>query len=71
MTCKKYLLRGVATRADVVYVCQRHSVADLIELGDEPRPLDQWWRLAYVSKDEQPVKAEVWNLVRLSHTMTK
>ncbi|PNY27740.1 Uncharacterized protein TCAP_02329, partial [Tolypocladium capitatum] len=57
MTCKKYLLRGVATQADVVYVCQR-SVPDLIELDDEPKPLDQWWRLAYVSEDEQPVKAE-------------
>ncbi|POR37933.1 Uncharacterized protein TPAR_01866 [Tolypocladium paradoxum] len=57
MTCKKYLLRGVATRADVVYVCQG-SVPDLIELDDESKPLDQWWRLAYMSKDEQPVKAE-------------
>lgn len=62
MTCKKYLLRGVATSQDVVYVCQR-SQADLIELGDAPKPLDQWWRLAYAPQNEQPVKSEVRNIL--------
>ncbi|CAM1508120.1 Fc.00g049680.m01.CDS01 [Cosmosporella sp. VM-42] len=56
-TCNKYLLRGVATSKDVVYVCQR-AEADLIELEDEAKPTDQWWRLAYVPDDEQPVKTE-------------
>lgn len=60
MTCNKYLLRGVATSSDVVYVCQRAD-ANLIELADEPsNPSDQWWRLAYIATEEQPVKAEVW-----------
>lgn len=58
MTCKKYLLRGVATSTDVIYVCQRGEV-DLIELEGAPQQLDQWWRLAYTPNEEQPVKAEV------------
>lgn len=60
MTCKKYLLQGVATTTDVVYVCRRSKV-NLIELDGEPKsPADQWWRLAYVPSDEaNPVKAEV------------
>lgn len=58
MTCQKYLLRGVATPNDVIYLCQR-SEPDLIELDESPKPLDQWWRLAYAPKDDSPVKAEV------------
>ncbi|KAH6893234.1 hypothetical protein B0T10DRAFT_481793 [Thelonectria olida] len=59
MTCHKYLLRGVATSKDVVYVCRR-AEADLIELGDEPsKPADQWWRLAYnMEQVDQAVTAE-------------
>ncbi|KAI5461474.1 hypothetical protein BGZ63DRAFT_356951 [Mariannaea sp. PMI_226] len=58
MTCSKYLLRGVATSTDVMYICRR-SEANLIELEDEPsEPLDQWWRLAFTPDEEQPVKAE-------------
>lgn len=60
MTCKKYLLRGVATSTDVIYVSQRGE-ADLIELEEAPKQLDQWWRLAYTPNEEQPVKAEVSN----------
>lgn len=59
MTCKKYLLRGVATSKDVIYVCQR-AEADLIEFDDKPKQQqDQWWRLAYVPSNEQSVTAEV------------
>jgi hypothetical protein len=59
MMCKKYLLRGVATENDIIYVCQREQ-PDLIELDDQSKSLDQWWRLAYLPSDEQePVKAEV------------
>jgi hypothetical protein len=54
---KKWLLRGVATSTDVVYVCRRRE-QDLIEL-EGAEPSDQWWKLAYVPSDEQPVKAEV------------
>ncbi|KAH7192213.1 uncharacterized protein B0J16DRAFT_332549 [Fusarium flagelliforme] len=46
MTCKKYLLRGVATSPDVVYVCQREE-EDLIELNNGSNRVDQWWRLSY------------------------
>ena len=55
MNCHKYLLRGVATSADVVYVCQR-SEPDLIELDDSPKALDQWWRLARTADREQQVE---------------
>ncbi|KAF7544027.1 hypothetical protein G7Z17_g10270 [Cylindrodendrum hubeiense] len=69
MTCNKYLLRGVATSSDVVYVCQR-AEADLIELEDEPsKPSDQWWRLAYTPNEEQPVKAEKVEIERVFRDM--
>lgn len=59
MTCKKYLLQGIVISPDVVYVCKR-SKADLIEVDDEPKTADQWWRLAYTHENEaEPVKAEV------------
>ncbi|PFH56964.1 hypothetical protein XA68_15696 [Ophiocordyceps unilateralis] len=60
MTCKKYLLRGIATPDDVVYLCQS-SEPDLIELDDEPRAPERWWKLAYLrgSGDDELVKAEV------------
>lgn len=58
MTCKKYLLRGVATDKDIIYVCQRQQT-DLIDLGDSPPSPDQWWRLAYAQGEEHPVKADV------------
>ncbi|KAF4944294.1 hypothetical protein FSARC_14706 [Fusarium sarcochroum] len=59
MTCKKYLLRGVVTSPNVVYVCQQE--ANLIELDvdvDESRPSDQWWRLAFTPHREQAINAE-------------
>lgn len=60
MICNEYLLRGVASSKDVVYVCQK-AEADLIDLGEEhSTPSDQWWRLAYnIEQTEQPVTAEV------------
>ncbi|KAL3957356.1 hypothetical protein ACCO45_007934 [Purpureocillium lilacinum] len=68
MTCKKYLLRGVATPNDVIYLCQR-SEPDLIELDESPKPLDQWWRLAYAPKDDSPVKAEKIEVERVLREM--
>ncbi|KAK5993638.1 hypothetical protein PT974_07073 [Cladobotryum mycophilum] len=69
MTCKKYLLRGVATEADVVYVCQRLE-RDLIDLGDNQKHLDQWWRLAYAPTDsQQPVKSEKVEVERVLREM--
>ena len=58
MTCKKYLLRGLAAPNDTVYVCRR-AETDLIEFDDEPKRLDQWWRLAYRPREEPPVQVEV------------
>lgn len=57
MTCKKYLLRGVATSIDVIYVCQR-SEPDLIDLEDSPKSLDQWWRLSRAPDQEQVVEVK-------------
>ncbi|KAG5980834.1 hypothetical protein E4U55_003565 [Claviceps digitariae] len=57
MTCKEFLLRGIVTQSDVVYVCQRIE-PDLIQLEGECKPLDQWWRLAYQPNDDEPVKTE-------------
>ncbi|KAG7127766.1 hypothetical protein HYQ45_012408 [Verticillium longisporum] len=54
---KKYLLRGVATGRDIMYICRR-TEPQLIDLEEAAQPLDQWWRLAYVAGDEQPVQAE-------------
>jgi hypothetical protein len=58
MTCKKYLLRGVASAPNIVYVCKRQQPG-LIDLEDTPAPIDQWWRLAYMKGDADPVKVEV------------
>ncbi|KJZ71903.1 hypothetical protein HIM_08748 [Hirsutella minnesotensis 3608] len=57
MTCKRYLLCGVATPKDVVYV-RRHSEPNLIDLEGESQTRDQWWKLAYAPKSEHPVMAE-------------
>lgn len=59
MSCKEFLLRGVVTPSDITYVCQR-AEPDLIELGEQPKQLDQWWRLAFSPNQEEPMKAEVW-----------
>ncbi|PHH70585.1 hypothetical protein CDD80_5903 [Ophiocordyceps camponoti-rufipedis] len=58
MTCNKYLLRGIATHNDIVYVCQM-SEPDLIQLGGDPRAHDRWWKLMYSHGSNEPVKAEV------------
>ncbi|GAO16853.1 hypothetical protein UVI_02011750 [Ustilaginoidea virens] len=65
MTCKEFLLRGVVTQSDMVYVCQR-AEPDLIELGNQARgkECDQWWRLAYNANDGQEVKTEVRTMPR-------
>ena len=59
MTCKRFLLQGVATSPGVVYVCRRGK-ADLIELDEESEEEETWWRLAYnPGDDKDPVTAEV------------
>ncbi|KAG6006937.1 hypothetical protein E4U21_006556 [Claviceps maximensis] len=57
MTCKEFLLRGVVTQSDVVFVCHRGE-PDLIQLEEGEEALDQWWRLAYKANDDEPVKTE-------------
>ncbi|KAH7318359.1 hypothetical protein B0I35DRAFT_431904 [Stachybotrys elegans] len=64
MSCKKYMLRGVATPGNVTYVCQR-AVPQLVELDDEPVKVDQWWRLAYTPNQNPPVLAEKIEVERL------
>lgn len=61
MTCKKFLLRGIATSVDNVFVCRREP-AKLVEVDDTPAARDQWWRLALVPNESEPVKAEVCRL---------
>lgn len=59
MECKKYLLQGITTLNDTVYVCRRTG-GDLIELDDAPKARDQWWRLSYNPHDQKkPGTAEV------------
>lgn len=54
----RYNLRGVATANDI-YVARR-AEPDLIDMDNESRPLDQWWRLSYVATDEEnPLKVSV------------
>lgn len=63
MTCKKYLLQGIATGNNIVYVCRR-ARENLIELSDAPQQRDEWWRLQLDTSDmEEPVKAEVGGLL--------
>ncbi|KAK4066945.1 uncharacterized protein Triagg1_7945 [Trichoderma aggressivum f. europaeum] len=57
LTCKKYLLRGVATDRDIVYVCQR-LYPESAESEDPKSPVDQWWRLEYCPNEDQLVRSE-------------
>ncbi|EON98617.1 putative ubiquitin interaction motif protein [Phaeoacremonium minimum UCRPA7] len=53
-----YSLRGVAASPDVVYICRR-AEPDLIDMeGGNAAPIDQWWKLAYVADDADPIKVE-------------
>lgn len=56
-----YTLRGITNSHDVCYVCVR-AEPDLMEVeGGEGSSAtrDQWWKLAYIADDEEPIKAEV------------
>ncbi|KAI1004096.1 hypothetical protein K3495_g4110 [Podosphaera aphanis] len=48
---KSYSLRGVCTRDDIMYVCQRlESPHSLDTTSDDlGAPLDQWWQIIYAS----------------------
>ncbi|KAG8163631.1 hypothetical protein KVR01_006928 [Diaporthe batatas] len=54
----KYTLRGVITSHDVVYMCRRKE-ADPAETEAPSSKVDQWWRVAWVAGDENPVRQEV------------
>jgi hypothetical protein len=58
MTCKKYLLRGIATDKDIVYVCQRVP-SEPADPESSDAPTDQWWRLELCTDEDLPVKSEV------------
>ncbi|TGJ83936.1 hypothetical protein E0Z10_g4835 [Xylaria hypoxylon] len=53
----KYLLRGVATTAEVAYVCVR-DVEGSLDSGENPVVKDQWWKIGYVKSDASPIKSE-------------
>ncbi|KLU82788.1 hypothetical protein MAPG_01856 [Magnaporthiopsis poae ATCC 64411] len=54
----RYNLRGVATANDI-YVARR-AEPDLIDMDNESRPSDQWWRFSYVATDEEnPLKVSI------------
>jgi hypothetical protein len=55
----RYTLRGVTASPDVMYVCRR-AEPDLMEMdGASSPPTDEWWKLGYVTDDDDPIKAEV------------
>lgn len=58
MTCKKYLLRGIAMDKDILYVCQRLP-SESAEAESSDTPTDQWWRLELCIDEDQPIKSEV------------
>ncbi|KAI0431861.1 hypothetical protein F5Y09DRAFT_303600 [Xylaria sp. FL1042] len=53
----KYFLRGVATTADVAYVCVR-DVEDPSNPGENSIVKEQWWKIGYVKSDASPIKSE-------------
>ena len=53
-----YHLRGVAIGPNVMYLCQRREQI-LIELDQESKPAEGWWKLAFVQGDPVPLKVEV------------
>ncbi|EMR63837.1 putative ubiquitin interaction domain-containing protein [Eutypa lata UCREL1] len=54
---QKYSLRGVALSDEVTYVCIRGET-DLIDMGEESNPNDQWWKIDYSSKNPSPATVE-------------
>jgi hypothetical protein len=55
---RKYSLRGVVTSDHIVYIC-RAVEPDLIQLEDSPKPAEQWWKLGYDLRSDEPLIAEV------------
>ncbi len=55
---QKYSLRGVALTNELTYVCVREE-PDLIDMGEEPKPIDQWWKLEYSLNNSSPATVEV------------
>lgn len=54
---QKYTLRGVIISPDVVYMCRRKE-ADPAASEASSSKVDQWWRIAWVAGDENPVRQE-------------
>ncbi|KAI0600380.1 hypothetical protein F4775DRAFT_545592 [Biscogniauxia sp. FL1348] len=52
---QKYLLRGVALTNELAYVSVRQK-PDLIDLGQNATPEDQWWKIGYAANDANPIK---------------
>jgi hypothetical protein len=54
----EYTLRGICSVPEVVYVCRR-AEADLMEMEEPSAPSEEWWKLAYLADDDDPLKVEV------------
>lgn len=52
----KYTLRGVIASSDVIYMCRRKEREPFAEVDED---LDQWFRIAWVPDEPNPVKQEV------------
>ncbi|KAL1862553.1 hypothetical protein Daus18300_008512 [Diaporthe australafricana] len=68
----KYTLRGVITSPEVVYMCRRREV-DPSETasGTEASGANgvQWWRVAWVAGDENPVRQEVTTIEKVQEAI--
>lgn len=53
----RFLLSGVATTNEITYVCTRRA-RQLVEVGDQTEPLEQWWRLVYAAQEKNPISIE-------------
>lgn len=52
----KYTLRGVITSPDVIYICRRKEREPFVETEED---VDQWFRIAWVPDEDNPIKHEV------------
>lgn len=64
----KYSLRGVITSPDIVYMCRRRG-ADTVETEASSSKVDQWWRIAWVAGDENPVREEATTFAKVQEAI--
>ncbi|KAJ0114905.1 hypothetical protein J7T55_004647 [Diaporthe amygdali] len=64
----KYTLRGVITSPEVVYMCRR-TEANPSETEATGTKVDQWWRIAWVAGDENPVRQEATTIAKVQEAI--